>query len=264
MGETTRLSTLDRSVAGRTAIVTGAASGMGRAEAHLLADEGARVAIVDRSADALGAVRAEIEGAGGSVVAIAADLQDQAAIGNAVAAARGAFGPIDILINNAGVAMPSGVDLPADEYLNAWTTTLDVNLTAQTLLIRECVEDLARNQQGRVLNIASTEGLGATPGMSAYTASKHAVVGLTRAFAVELGRRGITVNAICPGPINTGMTSDIQDEHKAIFARRRVPVGRYGAPEEVAQIALSLVLPAASYLNGAIIPVDGGMICQNV
>lgn len=264
MGETTRLSTLDRSVAGRTAIVTGAASGMGRAEAHLLADEGARVAIVDRSADALETVRAEIADAGGSVVAIAADLQDQSAITTAVSTARDAFGPIDILINNAGVAMPSGVDLPADDYLDAWTTTLDVNLTAQTLLIRACVEDLARNQQGRVLNIASTEGLGATPGMSAYTASKHGVIGLTRAFAVELGRRGITVNAICPGPINTGMTSNIEDEHKSIFARRRVPVGRYGSPEEVAQIALSLVLPAASYLNGAIIPVDGGMICQNV
>ncbi len=264
MGENTRLSTLDRSVAGRTAIVTGAASGMGRAEAHLLADEGARVGIIDLNEDALEEVRAEIEAAGGAVVAVAADLQDHAAILTSTAAVRDAFGPIDILINNAGVAFPSGIDLPEDDYLAAWHISMDVNLTAQTLMVRACVEDLSRNQQGRVLNIASTEGLGATPGMSAYTASKHGVIGLTRALAVELGRRGITVNCICPGPIATGMTAAIPDDAKDTFARRRVPVGRYGSPEEVAQVALSLVLPAASYLNGAIIPVDGGMICQNV
>src|SRR5262249_22861250 len=122
---------------------------------------------------------------------------------------------------------------------------------------------LARNRDGRIVNIASTEGLGASALTSPYTASKHGVVGLTRALAVELGSKGGTVNCICPGPIHTGMTQVIPDDAQAKLARRRVPLRRYGDPEEVAQITLSLVLPAASFLNGAIIPVDGGMIAQN-
>jgi 3-oxoacyl-[acyl-carrier protein] reductase len=130
-------------------------------------------------------------------------------------------------------------------------------------LIRACLDQLRRNGDGRIVNIASTEGLGASAFNSPYAASKHGVVGLTRALAVELGSQGVTVNCICPGPIHTGMTQVIPDDAKTKFARRRVPLRRYGDPEEVAQITLSLVLPAASYLNGAIIPVDGGLIAQN-
>jgi 3-oxoacyl-[acyl-carrier protein] reductase len=114
-----------------------------------------------------------------------------------------------------------------------------------------------------VVNIASTEGLGASAFASPYTASKHGVIGLTRALAVELGARGVTVNCVCPGPIRTGMTEPIPDEHKRRFARRRVPLRRYGEPEEVAHGTLSLVLPAASYINGAVLVVDGGMLAQN-
>lgn len=109
------------------------------------------------------------------------------------------------------------------------------------------------------MNVASTEAVVATRGLAAYTASKHAVIGLTKSFAVELGRSNITVNAICPGPILTGMTSAIPEESKEKYARRKVPIGRYGDPEEVAQMTLSVCLPAASFLNGASIVVDGGM-----
>jgi 3-oxoacyl-[acyl-carrier protein] reductase len=122
---------------------------------------------------------------------------------------------------------------------------------------------LMRNRDGRVVNIASTEGLGATRGIPAYTASKHGVIGLTKAMAVDLARQGVNVNCVCPGPINTGMTAVIPGDAKDKFALRRTPMGRYGDPEEVAQITLSLVLPAASYLVGAVIAVDGGLTIQN-
>lgn len=250
-----------RSIAGRTAIVTGAASGMGRATAMLFAAEGARVAVVDRDRDALDEVVAAITGAGGTAAGFTCDLAVGDAIPPLVASVRERLGPIDILVNNAGVSVPSPISDP--DWEDAWAFTMDVNLTAQARLVRACVDDLLRNGDGRVVNIASTEGLGATKFMSPYTASKTGVIGLTRSLALELGEGGVTVNCICPGPIMTGMTAAITDEHKNKFARRRVPMRRYGRPEEVAHITLSLVLPASSYLTGAIIPVDGGMMAQN-
>jgi 3-oxoacyl-[acyl-carrier protein] reductase len=122
---------------------------------------------------------------------------------------------------------------------------------------------LRQSKSPRIINIASTEALGATALHSPYSAAKAGVVGLTRSLAVELGRDGITVNCICPGPITTGMTAQISDEHKAIYARRRTALGRYGDPEEIAHMTLSLCLPAASFLTGAIIPVDGGLMARN-
>jgi 3-oxoacyl-[acyl-carrier protein] reductase len=256
-----RLTKLNRSIAGRVAIVTGAASGMGRATAHLFADEGAKVAVVDRVADGVEKVVGEITGAGGTARGYVLDVSEASAIPTAVDRIRTDLGPIDILVNNAGMSRPSA--LTSEDWEDAWALTFEVNLTAQARLIRACHDDLIRNSDGRIVNIASTEGLGATKGMSPYTASKTGVIGLTRSLAIEYGETGVTVNCICPGPIRTGMTAEIPDDAKNKFARRRVPLRRYGDPEEVAQMTLSLVLPAASYLNGAIIPVDGGMMAQN-
>jgi 3-oxoacyl-[acyl-carrier protein] reductase len=257
----TRLSTLSRSIAGKVALVTGAASGMGRATAHLFADEGARVAIVDVVGEGVATVVKEIEEAGGEAVGWVCDVADPDAITALVAEVALRFGGLDILINNAGISRPGPVE--GEDYEASWAATLDVNLTAHARLVRAALPHLERGSEGRVVNIASTEGVGAQPFVSAYTASKHGVIGLTRALAVELGQRGITFNCVCPGPIETGMTASIPDAAKAKFARRRVPLRRYGQPEEVAHATLSLVLPAASYINGAVLLVDGGLSIQN-
>lgn len=256
-----RLSKLSRSIEGRVALVTGAASGMGRATAHLFADEGAKVAVVDVVPGGADAVAKEISEAGGQARAWTTDVSSLEEIERLVAAVVSAFGGLDILVNNAGINRPGRVE--AEDYEEAWAAVFDVNLTAHVRLIRAALPHLEASDAGRVINISSTEGVGAQPFVSAYTAAKHGVIGLTRAMAVELGRRGITVNCVCPGPIETGMTAPIPDAAKAKFARRRVPVGRYGAPEEVAHATLGFALPAASYMNGAVLLVDGGLSIQN-
>jgi 3-oxoacyl-[acyl-carrier protein] reductase len=256
-----RLTSLSRSITGRVAVVTGAASGMGRATAHLFADEGAVVAVLDRDGDGAFAVAAEIVAAGGRAAGWMLDVTDVARVVDVVAEVRELLGPIDILVNNAGVSLAATID--GDGYDAAWATTMAVNLTAHTTMIRACLADLERDGEGRVVNIASTEGLGATAFISPYTVSKHGVIGLTRSLAIELGRRGVTVNCVCPGPILTGMTQAIPDEARTKFARRRVPLGRYGDPEEVAHATLSLALPAASFMTGAVVVVDGGLTIQN-
>lgn len=261
----TRLTSLSRSVAGRTVLVTGAASGMGRATAHLFADEGARVAVVDRVADGVDRVVAEIAAVHGEGVAagFVGDIASEAMIDRLVTDVEAALGPIDTLINNAGVSLPNSPYQETDAFEESWARTLDVNLTAHARLVRRSLPSLlaagSTPRGGRVVNIASTEAIVATAGLAAYAATKAGVLGLTRSLAVELGRAGITVNAICPGPIETGMTAPIPPETKAVYAKRRVPLRRYGHPEEVAHLTVSLCMPAASYVNGVALPVDGGM-----
>ncbi|MDU6749532.1 MAG: SDR family oxidoreductase, partial [Bradyrhizobium sp.] len=166
-----------------------------------------------------------------------------------------------IIVNNAGISVRMAIDDAS--YDEAWAKALAVMLTAQQRVIRAALPHLRRSQSPRIVNIASTEALGATALHSAYSAAKAGVTGLTRSLAVELGRDGITVNCICPGSIATAMTARIPDEQKAIYARRRTALGRYGDPEEVAHMTLSLCLPAASFITGAVIPVDGGLMARN-
>jgi 3-oxoacyl-[acyl-carrier protein] reductase len=254
-----RLSTLSRSIAGQAAIVTGAASGMGRATAHLFADEGARVAVVDLAPDRVQRVVDEISGAGGTAQGWAVDVSRPEQVTSLVGEVAEAFGGIDILVNNAGIAPPAAVSDAACDFEAVWERTLAVNLTAQVGLVRAALPHLRAKGAGRVVNIASTEAIVATAGLPAYTASKHGVIGLTKSLAVELGRLGVNVNCVCPGPILTGLTESIPEEARRAYANRRVPLRRYGDPEEVAHMTLSLVLPAASFVNGAVVVVDGGM-----
>lgn len=247
-----------RSVAGSAVLVTGAASGMGRATAEVFAQEGALVAVTDVSFESADAVARAI---GGTARAWKLDVANHDEIRSTVDAIAAHFGRLDIVVNNAGIAAFAPLDHP--DYDELWMRALTINLTAHQRIVRAALPHLRRSPAARIVNVASTEALGATPRDSCYVAAKAGVTGLTRALAVDLGPEGITVNCVCPGPIETGMTSAIPDGDKAVFAKRRTALRRYGRPEEVAHITLSLCLPAASFITGAVIPVDGGLMARN-
>ena len=253
--------TLSRSLKGSIVLVTGAGSGMGAATAQVFAAEGAHVAVTDYDLASAEAVAYELVQQGLSANAWGLDVTDQARIETVIGEIAARFGGLDIVINNAGISAFAPIDAPS--YDAVWTRAIAVLLTAQQQVIRAALPWLRKSAAGRIVNIASTEALGATNRDSPYAAAKAGVTGLTRALAVELGREGITVNCICPGPIATAMTSAISDEHKQIFAKRRTAMHRYGDPEEVAQVTLSLCLPASSYITGVTIPVDGGLMARN-
>ena len=253
----TKLTKLSRSVEGKVALITGSGSGMGRATSYVFAEAGAKVVVSDINQKQIEEVSSEINSSNGTCLKQILDVTNQENINEVIANVIEEFGQLDILINNAGISIPTTID--DENYEESWDRTFNVLLKGQVNLIRAALPFIRESDCGRIVNISSTEGLGATPRISPYTSAKHGVIGLTRSLAVELGSQGITVNCICPGPINTAMTAAIPIEDKQIYARRRVPLKRYGEPEEVAHMTLSLCLPAASFVNGAVLPVDGGL-----
>lgn len=255
------LTTLSRSIAGKVAIVTGAGSGMGEATAQLFAEQGAKVALADVSTEAQEKIVQRILDAGYEARGWYLDVTDPKQIVGRVNEIAAHFGGIDILVNNAGVGTGGVVD--SEDYEDVWDRAMSTMLSAHVRMIRAALPYLRKSENARIVNIASTEGLGATKRNSAYTTAKTGVIGLTRSLAVEFGTEDITVNCICPGPIRTGMTANIEEAAKKEYARRRIALNRYAIPEEVAHMTLSLVLPAASFVTGVALPVDGGLTIKN-
>src|SRR6185369_2707154 len=250
---------------GRVAVVTGAATGIGRASAVLFARAGARVALADVRPDELAAAEAEVRAAGGEVTTIAADLarpEDCAAV--VEGAVRG-FGRLDVLLNNAGVGTMVVGGTVESIALERWDLALDVNVRAIYLVSRAAVPHM-RGRGGAIVNIASVSAFHGSVDRPthAYAASKGAVLALTRAMAASYGRDGIRVNAICPGTIRTRLTEDIVDRvERASKEGHGIPLGRVGEPEDIARCALFLASDDASFISGAHIVADGGALAAS-
>lgn len=249
------------------ALITGASRGIGREIAHAYAKEGARLCLVARNPDALDAVVAELALPADRVMTVALDVTDRAACFAAVQATQARFGHIDILVNNAGIYQAKAfLDYSAQDF----QTMLDVNVLGVIHFTQACLPGMQARQQGRVINMASTAGKWGSRNQSAYNISKHAVVGLTRCVALEASPFGVTVNAICPGFVQTDMLEELKAQValssgasakefvKAALAR--VPLGRMLSTQEIAGMAVYLGSAESSGMTGQSIHIDGGMV----
>jgi 3-oxoacyl-[acyl-carrier protein] reductase len=243
---------------GRCALVTGGARGIGVACARTLAAAGWAVGVNYLSShDAAAAVVDEIEAEGGKAIAIAADVSQPAGVELAFATLEERFGPVLALVNNAGVTADGlAIQLGDDD----WRHVLDTNLSSAFMATRRALGGMVRARFGRIVNIASISALGGVPGQANYAASKAGMVALTKTVAVEVARRGITVNAVAPGLIETDMTRAIASNGAA----RMIPSRRVGDVEDVAACVRFLTSPEAGYVTGSVLTVDGGLSAQVV
>ena len=251
---------------GKVALVTGATRGIGLAIAARLAGAGAHIVSLDLAGEPLDELRATVGAAGRRLIASEGDVTRVESWQAALKQALEAFGRLDILVNNAGIAGYIGrlIDYPDEAY----DAVMAVNARGVFLGMKYALPALLETG-GSIVNIASVSGLGGGQNVFAYTASKHAVVGMTKTAAAEMAGKGVRVNAVCPAPIATDMIDELartrNPSDPAAFAREfqeRLPMGRYGSPEEVANVVGFLVGPGASFVTGAIIPVDGGSCVQ--
>lgn len=244
----------------KTAIVTGARRGIGRAIALALAGEGANVVVSDINEEDCRKVVAEIEGSGGKGLAIKCDVASKGEVEDMVRKTVAAFGRLDILVNNAGVlAFKPFLELTEED----WDSTLNVNLKGQFLCAQTAAKEMVKNKWGRIINIASISSGGcgiAFPLIAHYTASKGGVMALTEALALELTPQGVNVNAVCPGAIDTDMAKGVKEGGQLEQVLLRIPKGRLGQPEDIASLAVFLASEESDYISGAAIVIDGGWL----
>ncbi|MGL5076726.1 MAG: 3-oxoacyl-[acyl-carrier-protein] reductase [Waterburya sp.] len=239
----------------KVAVVTGASRGIGKAAALALATQGAKVVVnYARSSEAAEAIAQEINTAGGEAIALQADVSQNAEVDNLIKQTLDKFGRIDILVNNAGITKDTLLLRMKPEQ---WQAVIDLNLTGVFLCTKAVSKTMLKQRSGRIINIASVAGQMGNPGQANYSAAKAGVIGFTKTVAKELANRGVTVNAVAPGFIETDMTHDLQSEEII----KLIPLGRYGKPEEVAGTIRFLAAdPAAAYITGQVFNVDGGMV----
>jgi 3-oxoacyl-[acyl-carrier protein] reductase len=242
--------------ANQIAVVTGAGRGIGRAIALRFAAEGADVVCVSRTAENSEKVAGEVRALGRKAWAHAVDVSDAAAVTAAAEKILAEAGRVDILVNNAGVTR-DGLLMRMSEA--DWDTVLDTNAKGAFLFTRAFSRSLIKQRSGRIINVASVIGLIGNAGQCNYAASKAALIGFTKSTARELASRGITVNALAPGFIETDMTAALNDELRASLLKT-IPLGSFGQPEDIAQAAVFLASPAARYVTGQVLTVDGGMV----